>query len=63
MTGTDLANAFEPSNPADAARRNTDGHGLGLAIVRRIARQYDWNVRARSRSGEGTTVEVGFAGG
>ena len=62
MTGTDLANAFEPFYRADAARRDADGHGLGLAIVRRIARQYGWNVRARSRSGEGTTVEVDFAG-
>lgn len=62
MTGKDLANAFEPFYRADAARQDTDGHGLGLAIVRRIARQYDWNVRARSRSGEGTTVELKFGG-
>ena len=61
MTSTELANAFEPFYRADSARRDTNGHGLGLAIVRRIARQYDWNVRARSRSGEGTTVELEFA--
>lgn len=60
MTARDLDNAFEPFYRADAARRRTDGHGLGLAIVRRIARQYGWNIRARSRSGEGTTVEVDF---
>lgn len=41
----------------DARSRRTDGHGLGLAIVRAIARMHDGNAFARC-GGQGT--EVGF---
>ncbi len=60
MTSEELGNAFEAFYRADAARAGTPGHGLGLAIVSRIAKRYDWTIRARSRSGEGTTVDLGF---
>lgn len=60
MSSDELANAFEAFYRADAARGGTPGHGLGLAIVNRIVKRYGWTIRARSRSGEGTTVELGF---
>lgn len=60
MTDEELANAFEPFYRAEPSRTVTKGHGLGLSIVRRLARQFGWTVTAESRSGEGTVVEVEF---
>lgn len=60
MSSEELANAFEAFYRGDAARGETPGHGLGLAIVNRIVKRYAWTIRARSRSGEGTTVELAF---
>ena len=60
MSSEELGNAFEAFYRADAARGVTPGHGLGLAIVGRIVKRYGWTIRARSRSGEGTTVDLGF---
>ena len=60
MSSEELGNAFEAFYRADAARGGTPGHGLGLAIVNRIVKRYGWTIRARSRSGEGTTVELRF---
>lgn len=60
MSSEELGNAFEAFYRADAAREGTPGHGLGLAIVSRIVKRYGWTVRARSRPGEGTTVDIEF---
>ena len=60
MSSEELGNAFEAFYRADAARARAPGHGLGLAIVSRIVKRYGWTIRARSRSGEGTTVDLGF---
>lgn len=60
MSSEELGNAFEAFYRADAARGVAPGHGLGLAIVSRIVKRYGWTIRARSRSGEGTTVDVEF---
>jgi len=60
MSKTDLAHAFEPFYRAEASRGATKGHGLGLSIVRRLARQFDWQINAESRPAEGTSVELRF---
>lgn len=60
MSSEELGHAFEAFYRADAARDGTPGHGLGLAIVSRIVKRYGWKIRARSRSGEGTTVDLEF---
>ena len=35
-----------------------DGHGLGLALVERLAELHDWQLHIHSRLGEGTRVEL-----
>jgi signal transduction histidine kinase len=60
MSGEELERAFDAFYRADQSRGRTQGHGLGLAIVRRLVRQFGWTIAAHSRPGEGTTVEVGF---
>ena len=60
MSRDELANAFEAFYRADESRGLIKGHGLGLAIVRRLVRQFGWAISAHSRPGEGTTVEVRF---
>lgn len=61
MTPEELENAFKPFYRADSGRPMASGHGLGLAIVRRFARQFGWRISAHSRPDEGTRVEVVFA--
>ncbi|MEM1180323.1 MAG: ATP-binding protein [Acidobacteriota bacterium] len=36
-----------------------DGHGLGLALVERLAELHGWQLHISSRVGEGTRVEIG----
>ena len=60
MSQPELANAFEPFYRADASRSASRGHGLGLSIVRRLSRQFGWQLTANSSPGEGTTMEVRF---
>ena len=60
MSRAQLANAFEPFYRADDSRRNAEGHGLGLSIVRRLSRQFGWQVTARSQPGRGTSMEIRF---
>ncbi len=60
MSHEELANAFEPFFRSDSSRNAAHGHGLGLSIVRRLARHYGWTVEASSEPGRGTTVTVGF---
>ena len=60
MSRDELANAFEAFYRADESRGLVKGHGLGLAIVRRLVRQFGWAITAHSRPGSGTTVEVRF---
>ena len=61
MTPEELDNAFKPFYRAESGRPMASGHGLGLAIVRRFARQFGWRISAHSRPDEGTRVEVVFA--
>ena len=60
MSEAQLANAFEPFYRADDSRRSADGHGLGLSIVRRLSRQFGWQITARSQPGQGTSMEIRF---
>ncbi len=60
MSPPELANAFEPFYRAEPSRTVTKGHGLGLSIVRRLARQYHWTLLSESQPNEGTSVEVQF---
>ena len=60
MSRPQLANAFEPFYRADDSRGSTEGHGLGLSIVRRLSRQFGWQVTARSQPGQGTSMEIRF---
>lgn len=34
------------------------GHGLGLAVVRRIVEQHGWSISAQSRQGQGATFSI-----
>jgi signal transduction histidine kinase len=60
MNTADLESAFEPFFRAEPSRSVTKGHGLGLSIVRRLARQFDWTLLTSSQPNEGTSVEVQF---
>ena len=62
MSRDELANMFEPFYRAEASRSDGQGHGLGLAIVRRLSDRYGWTLNARSQPGQGTTVELRFPG-
>ncbi len=59
MSEPELASAFEPFYRADDSR-GEGGHGLGLSIVRRLCRQFGWQVSARSQPGRGTAMEIRF---
>lgn len=48
-----LPNIFKPY-----VTKRSDGFGMGLAIVKRIVEQSEWNVRVKSREGKGTEVIV-----
>jgi len=60
MSPTELEHAFEPFFRAEPSRSVTKGHGLGLSIVRRLARQFEWTLLTSSQPNEGTSVEVQF---
>jgi len=56
-----LGRLFEPFQQLGGERiRHTDGHGLGLAIVRAIASAHRAALSARPRPDGGLDVEVGF---
>jgi hypothetical protein len=59
MTRRDARKAFDRFYQADRAlSRSTGGCGLGLSIVRFIARGHGGSVRVRSRPGEGSTFKI-----
>ena len=62
MSRDELANVFEPFYRAEASRGDGKGHGLGLAIVRRLSDRYGWTLNARSQPGQGTTMDLHFRG-
>ncbi|HKT42184.1 MAG TPA: HAMP domain-containing sensor histidine kinase [Rhodanobacteraceae bacterium] len=58
MSEEDLERAFQPFYRG--SRTGRSGHGIGLAIVRRIADRYHWQVTLESVLGKGTTATVHF---
>jgi signal transduction histidine kinase len=54
---------FQPFRQVGNRRtRHSDGHGLGLAIVRAIAEAHGATLDARARAAGGLDIEVGFPG-
>ena len=61
MNAEEVRRAFEPFfRGGSAATDLASGHGLGLAIVQRIASRLRWSVDVESASGIGTTVTLRF---
>ncbi len=58
MSEEDLERAFQPFYRG--SRTGGRGHGIGLAIVRRIADRYGWQVTLESTLGKGTTATAHF---
>jgi signal transduction histidine kinase len=58
MSEDDLERAFQPFYRGSRTGRR--GHGIGLAIVRRIADRYHWEVTLESTLGKGTTATAHF---
>jgi len=58
MGEEDLERAFQPFYRG--SRTGRSGHGIGLAIVRRIADRYHWQVTLESTLGKGTTATAHF---
>jgi signal transduction histidine kinase len=58
MSEEDLERAFQAFYRG--SRTGGKGHGIGLAIVRRIADRYGWQVRLESTLGQGTTATAHF---
>ena len=58
MSEDDLERAFQPFYRG--SRTGRSGHGIGLAIVRRIADRYHWQVTLESTLGKGTTANAHF---
>lgn len=57
---TDVERLFEPFQRLDGRTRSTEGHGLGLAIVRAIATAHDATLTATARRDGGLAIEVTF---
>lgn len=58
MSADDLERAFQPFYRG--GREDGVGHGIGLAIVRRVADRYGWRVSLASTLGAGTTATAHF---
>jgi len=54
----DLETIFEPFFRSNATSNNIDGHGLGLAIARRVLHAHGGSIRAANRDGGGLRVDI-----
>ena len=57
MEGKVLENVYKPFFRAQS---NTQGHGLGLSIVKRFCNRFGWTLKMVSKPGRGTEVMVLF---
>lgn len=60
MSSDELRHAFEPFYRSERGRASSEGHGLGLSIVRRLVYQFSWQISVQSNVGEGTSISVKF---
>ena len=60
MSAEELHQAFEPFYRSDRVRTSNVGHGLGLAIVRRMVDQFDGSLDVQSEEGVGTKICISF---
>ena len=54
-----LPHIFDRFYRADQSR-GSEGYGLGLALVKRIADMHKWNIHVESKEGKGTQFTVSF---
>ena len=54
----DLEKIFQPFYRSDPQANNIDGHGLGLAIARRVVAAHGGTISARNRDGGGLEVTI-----
>jgi two-component system OmpR family sensor kinase len=55
---TELEHIFQPFFRSNSPRNNADGHGLGLAIARRVIESHGGSIRAWNRATGGLCVEM-----
>ncbi len=53
-----LGDVFEPFFRSNPTRNNVDGHGLGLAIARRVVETHGGHIAAANRDGGGLRVTI-----
>jgi signal transduction histidine kinase len=53
-----LGDIFEPFFRSNPAQNNVDGHGLGLAIAKRVVETHGGRIMASNRSGGGLRVTI-----
>lgn len=58
MSADELARLSTPFFRAQ--RSGSDGHGIGLNIVRRLTERFGWSIAFESELNTGTTVQLGF---
>ncbi len=59
----DLANLFKPyfvTTDPESRRINTNSHGIGLSVCKKIAEALKGNLSVKSKLGKGTTLTLQF---